>query len=51
MVIACVVPATEDSANITAWQLAQDHDPHGKRTIGAMCGGFSAAVRIPYQPL
>jgi hypothetical protein len=34
MVIACVVPATEDSANITAWQLAQDHDPEGERTIG-----------------
>lgn len=33
--IACVVPATEDSANVTAWQLAQDHDPEGERTIGA----------------
>lgn len=37
MVIACVVPATEDSANIIAWQMAQDYDKDGERTIGEIC--------------
>lgn len=41
MINACVVPATEDSANIIAWKMAQDYDPHGERTIGERSTSFT----------
>jgi len=46
MVIACVVPATEDSANIIAWQMAQDYDKDGERTIGEICAAL--VLRQPH---